>query len=65
MILHNIVFVETLLLKREFQIKDLGSRCYLRHLRRQMENITYVKRKIYKAKILESVNQIRMEVSDF
>lgn len=30
-----------------------------------MENITYVKRKIYKAKILESVNQIRVEVSDF
>lgn len=30
-----------------------------------MESITYVKMKIYKAKILESVNQIRMEVLDF
>lgn len=61
---HLIVFVEASLLKslpnKQFRLSP-----YLRHLRRQMENITYVKRKIYKAKILESVNQIRVEVSDF
>lgn len=55
-----IVFVEASLLK-SFPNKQFRFSLYLRHLRRQMENITYVKRKIYKAKILESVNQIRVE----
>lgn len=59
-----IVFVEASLL-RSFPNKQFRFSLYLRHLRRQMENITYVKRKIYKAKILESANQIRVEVSDF
>lgn len=59
-----IVFVEASLLK-SFPNKQFRFSLYLRHLRRQMENITYVKRKIYKAKILESVNQIRVDVSDF
>lgn len=58
-----IVFVEASLL-RSFPNKQFRFSLYLRHLRRQMENITYVKRKIYKAKILESVNQIRVEVLD-
>lgn len=58
------VFSEASLLK-SFPNKQFRFSLYLRHLRRQMENITYVKRKIYKAKILESVNQIRVEVSDF
>lgn len=59
-----IVFVEVSLLK-SFPNKQFRFSLYLRHLRRQMENITYVKRKIYKAKILESVNPVRVEVSDF